>query len=53
MNNSFYCILANGKHNSVSASDIYEARRRALNLGAAKLFVFNAGTKTSTELQFK
>lgn len=52
MKTSFYCILANGKHNSVSAGNIYEARRRALNLGAAKLFLFDAGTKTSTELQF-
>lgn len=50
---SFFCTLADGTKNSIDTGNIFEAKRRALNIGAAKLFVINPGTKTCAEIQFK
>lgn len=34
----FWCVLPDGRHNSVSTSNLLEAPRRARALGAVKLF---------------
>lgn len=35
---TFWCILANGRHNSVTTNSLTEAPKRARALGAVKLF---------------
>lgn len=49
----YWCVLQDGSHNSVTASNNFEAQRRARTLGARELWVKNmsSGAK-ATQLQF-
>lgn len=47
----FWCVLANGNHNSVSATNTFEAQRRARTLDAKKLFCKNFATGNTAEIQ--
>ncbi len=46
----FYAVLPNGKHNSVSTTNLVEAIQRARTLGARNLFVFDTGTRDSKKV---
>lgn len=48
----FWCVLMNGNHNSVTASNIFEAQRRARTLDAKKLFCKNMQSGNSAEIAF-
>lgn len=48
----FWCVLQNGKHNSVTADNIYEAKRRARTLNARQLFVKNIAAGQSSQVAF-
>ncbi len=46
----FWCKLADGRENSISTSNLYEAPRRARKLGAVALFGKNLSTGNVFEL---
>ena len=47
----FWCTFAgSGNHNSVSTNNTFEAKRRARNLGAERLFFKNTDTGLVGEL---
>ena len=46
----FWAVLENGKNNSVSSTNVFEATRRARDLGAKNLFVFELETRTSRQI---
>lgn len=46
----FYAVLSNGKHNSISTTNLIEAQQRARSLGALELRVFDTGTRTSKKV---
>ena len=48
----FWCVLPNGRHNSISTDNMLEAPKRARALGATKLFGKNMTTGVSFECQF-
>jgi len=48
---TFWCVLPDGRHNSVSTSNLLEAPKRARALGAVKLFGKNSATGESFEVQ--
>lgn len=50
---SFFCAFADGTQNSIDTHNFYEAQRRALSLGAAKLFCKNPGDNSIAEINFK
>lgn len=52
MSFSFFCAFADGTQNSIDTHNIFEAKRRARNIGAAKLFVKNPGNNVISELSF-
>jgi hypothetical protein len=47
---TFWCVLPNGNHNSISTENMFEAPRRARALGAVKLFGKNVATGDSFEM---
>ena len=47
---TFWCILANGRRNSISTSNLLEAPKRARALGAVQLFGFNPSTQKTFEV---
>lgn len=49
---TFYCVLPNGRKNSISTVNVFEAPRRARALGALKLFRFDFDTRKATEIAF-
>lgn len=53
MSFSFFCAFADGTQNAIDTHNLFEAKRRALNIGAAKLFVKNPGTNAISEISFK
>lgn len=46
----FWCILADGRHLSISTTNRFEAPVRARAVGASKLFCLNLNTKASAEI---
>lgn len=50
MNFAFWCILADGRQNSLDTINLFEAPRRARALGAVKLFVKNPSTGKVAQL---
>jgi len=48
----FWCILHDGRHNSVTADNTFEAQRRARALNAKSLHYKNMVTKQVAELAF-
>lgn len=46
----FWAVLENGKNNSISSTNVFEATRRARDLGAKTLFVFELETRTSRKI---
>jgi hypothetical protein len=47
---TFWCVLPDGRHNSISTSNVLEAPRRARALGAVQLFGKNLASGQSFEL---
>lgn len=47
---TFWCILADGRHNSISTNNLSEAPRRARALGAVQLFGKNGATGKTFEM---
>jgi hypothetical protein len=47
---TFWCVLPDGRHNSVSTSNLLEAPRRARALGAVKLFGKQGTAGTAFEI---
>ncbi len=50
---TFWCILADGRHNSITADTLYDAPRRARAIGAVKLFCKNPVTGVTFEMNYK
>lgn len=48
---TFWCVLPDGRHNSVSTENMFEAPRRARALGAVKLFGKNLAIGKSFEVK--
>jgi len=46
----FWCVLANGRENSLSTDNLFDAPRRARELGAAACFCKNMATGKTTKL---
>lgn len=46
----FWAVLPGGRTNSVSTTNLVEARRRARDLGATNLFVFDVEKRESTKI---
>lgn len=49
---TFWCILADGRHNSISTTIYSEAPKHARALGAVKLFGKNPSTGKTFEMHF-
>ncbi len=47
---TFWCVLPDGRHNSISTENMLEAPRRARALGAVKLFGKNLANGKSFEM---
>lgn len=46
----FWAVLSDGRTNSVTATNIFEAKRRASALGAKKLFCFDVEKDSSKQI---
>lgn len=47
---TFWCVLPNGRHNSISTDNLVDAPKRARALGAVKLFGKNVASGKSFEV---
>ena len=50
MNFKFWCVLPDGRENSLDTNNLYEAPRRARALGAIRCFGLNPSTRKRFEL---
>jgi len=48
----FWCKFADGRENSISTTNLIEAKQRARTLNASKLFVKNFDTNTVAQVAF-
>lgn len=47
---TFWCVLPNGTHNAIDTANMFEASRRARELGAKACFGKNPGNGRSFEV---
>lgn len=49
---TFWCVLPNGSHNHIDTNNLFEATRRARDLGAKACYCKNPGTGVSFSMNF-
>ena len=49
---TFWCVLPNGSHSPIDTDNLFEASRRARNLGARACYCKNPGSGRSFPVNF-